>query len=129
MHSQATGDWPWLDGTDLGKIRLLAFENGNGSIKLQLHWLRLYSQNIASTTMFPDIVPELSIEQLIGALNKKLSTECTRVQSALPPESRALVTTLAAEVRSSEQRESLGVDDAIYRSTPWKSGPKKFCAK
>ena len=52
--------------------------------------------------MFPDGVLEFSIEQLISALNNKFSMECSRVQSTLPPVSRALVATLAAEVRFSE---------------------------
>jgi len=49
--------------------------------------------------MGPDATLELSLEELIGALNEKLSTECARVQSAMPPMSRALVATLTAEVR------------------------------
>ena len=53
--------------------------------------------------MIPDVVLGLSVEELIGALNKKLTVECTRVQSTMPPVSRALVATLAAEVRISEQ--------------------------
>jgi len=47
----------------------------------------------------PDAVLELSIEQLIRALNKKLFAECARVQSAIPT-SRVLVATLASEVWS-----------------------------
>ena len=50
--------------------------------------------------MTPDAALELSIEQLIGTLNKKLFMECVRVQSATPPRSRALVATLTTEVRS-----------------------------
>ena len=49
-----------------------------------------------------DVGPELSIEQLIGALNKKLFIEFTSVQSTLPPASPALVAALTAEVWSSE---------------------------
>jgi len=49
--------------------------------------------------MVPDAVLELSVEQLISALNKKLFMECTRVQAAIPPKSRALVATLTGEVR------------------------------
>ena len=54
------------------------------------------------TIMSPDPILELSVEQLIKALNKKLFTECARIQSTVPPASRALVATLAAEVRSNE---------------------------
>jgi len=54
--------------------------------------------------MIPGIVFELSIEQLIGVLNKKLSMECTRLQSSMPHVSRALVAELAAEVRTSDQK-------------------------
>ena len=54
------------------------------------------------TIMTTDSVLELSVEQLIGALNKKLFMECARVQSELPPTSRASVDTLTAEVRFSE---------------------------
>jgi len=50
----------------------------------------------------PDAALELSVEQLISALNKKLFMECTRVQAAMPPMSRALVATLTAEVRSQD---------------------------
>ena len=55
-----------------------------------------------SVIMTPDAALELSVEQLIDTLNKKLSIECTRVQSAMPPTSRALVATLTAEVRAQE---------------------------
>jgi len=50
-----------------------------------------------------DTVLELSVEQLVTALNKKLLMECTRVQSAVPPPSRAFVATLTAEVRPNER--------------------------
>jgi hypothetical protein len=52
--------------------------------------------------MTPDPILELSVEQLVRALNNKLFMECTRVQSAISPASPALVATLAAEVRSEE---------------------------
>jgi len=54
--------------------------------------------------MIPDIVFELSIEQLISVLSKKLSMECKRVKSSMPHVSRNLVAALAAEVRTSEQK-------------------------
>ena len=47
-----------------------------------------------------DAALELSVEQLISALNKKLFMECARVQSAMPTISRALVAKLTTEVRS-----------------------------
>ena len=50
--------------------------------------------------MIPNIALELSIEQLIDALNEKLFTECTKIESTTPPVSRTRVATLAAEVRS-----------------------------
>jgi hypothetical protein len=50
--------------------------------------------------MTPDAALELSLEQLIGVLDKKLFMECTRLQSMLPPMSGAMVATLAADVRS-----------------------------
>ena len=55
----------------------------------------------------PDATLELSVEQLIGALNKKLFVECAQVQSAMPPMSRTLVATLTAGVRSQEPRGNL----------------------
>ena len=56
---------------------------------------------LTATMIVPDAVLELSIEQLIGALNKKLFMECTRVQAEIPPIlSQALVATLTAEVQS-----------------------------
>ena len=58
----------------------------------------LYFQRLAATVMFPDVVLELSVEQHIAALNKKLSMEYT--QSSPVP--RAHVAVVAAEVRFSE---------------------------
>jgi len=52
--------------------------------------------------MTPDPVLDLSVEQLISALNKKLFMEYERVQSTVPPASRALAARLRAEVRSDE---------------------------
>jgi hypothetical protein len=46
----------------------------------------------------PDATLELSIEQLIGALNKKIFMECS--QAAMPPISRALVASMTDEVRA-----------------------------
>ena len=56
----------------------------------------------AAATMSLDPVLELSVEQLIKALNEKLFIECKRVQLAMPPISRGLATKLASEVRSNE---------------------------
>ena len=51
--------------------------------------------------MVPDAALELSVEQLISTLDKKIFMECARVQAAVvPPMSRALVATLTAEVQS-----------------------------
>ena len=61
-------------------------------------------QTLATATMVSDAALELSVEQLIGALNKKLFTECARVQLAMPPTSRALAAVLTAEVRSHEPK-------------------------
>jgi len=57
--------------------------------------------------MVPDAALELSVEQLISALNKKLFMECTRVQAAIPPMSRAPVATLTAEVQSQDLKRHL----------------------
>ena len=57
---------------------------------------------MTATAMTPDSALELSIEQLIGVLNKKLFMECVQVQSAMPPMSRAQAVTMTAEVRSQE---------------------------
>ena len=46
-----------------------------------------------------DETHELSIEQLISALNKKLLVECTQVQAAVSPMSRIPVGKIAGEVR------------------------------
>ena len=64
---------------------------------------------LSATVMTPDAVLELSVEQLIATLNKKLSTEFTRVQPTTLPVSRALVATLAAEVRVTEPHGNLPV--------------------
>jgi len=61
----------------------------------------------AATMIMPDATIELSVEQLIGALNKKLFAECAQVQSAMSAMSRTLVATLTAEVRSQESRGNL----------------------
>ena len=55
--------------------------------------------------MTPDVVlelavEELSVEQLISALNKKLFIELTTVQSKVPPASRTFTAASTAEVRS-----------------------------
>ena len=54
--------------------------------------------------MVPDAALELSVEQLISALNKKLFMEYTRVQSAISPTSWAPVATLTAEVQSQDSK-------------------------
>ena len=56
---------------------------------------------LATTAMMAlDVTLELSVEELISALNKKMFMEYTRVRSAMPPVSRTLVATLATEVWS-----------------------------
>ena len=57
--------------------------------------------------MTSDPALELSVEQLIGALNKKLFMECARVPPVTPQMSRAQVATLTAEVRLQELEGSL----------------------
>jgi hypothetical protein len=47
----------------------------------------------------PDAILELSVEQLIDALNEKLFMECARVQAQVPPISRDSVAAVAVEVR------------------------------
>ena len=79
--------------------------------------------------MIFDSVLELSVEQLIRALNKKLLMECMGIQSTLPPTSRALVDMLTAEVRPNELKGSLSFDEILPRSTLWRREPKTFCAK
>lgn len=49
-----------------------------------------------------DAALELSVEQLISVLNKKIFMECTRIQSRAAPASRTLVAALTAEVRLGE---------------------------
>ena len=48
--------------------------------------------------MTSDAALELSLEQLITALSKKLFGECARIRSTMPPPSRSLVATLTTEV-------------------------------
>ena len=59
------------------------------------------------TTMTPDMALELSVEQLISALSKKLLMECARVRPPTTQISRALVATLSAEVRSQKLQRKL----------------------
>ena len=56
--------------------------------------------------MPPDATLELSLEQLITALDKKLFGECARRRSTLPPTSRTLVAAFTAEVRFRERKGS-----------------------
>ena len=71
--------------------------------------MRLTNRDTTSilTIMMPDAAPELSVEQLITELNRKLFMECARVQGEMPPMSPALVATLSAEVRSQEPKGNL----------------------
>ena len=57
-----------------------------------------------------DVALELSVEQLISALNKKLSIEFTGVRSKVLPVSRTLAAALTAEVRPGELKTSLSFD-------------------
>ena len=67
--------------------------------------------------MVPDAALELSVEQLISALDKKLFMECTRVQAAIgPPMSRALVATLTAEVQSQDLKKTSNANGIFCRS-------------
>ena len=54
--------------------------------------------------MTPDAALELSLEQLLSVLDKKLSGECARIRSKMPPPSRTSVAALTAEVRSQEPK-------------------------
>ena len=49
-----------------------------------------------------DVALELSVEQLISALNEKLFTEFTSIRSKVPHASRTSVAALTTEVRSGE---------------------------
>jgi hypothetical protein len=50
----------------------------------------------------PEQILELSVEQLIKALNKKLFMECAKVQAQVPPIYRDSLATVAVEVSSQE---------------------------
>ena len=72
------------------------------STYLQLDACELWwSPPLITTIMTPDPVLELSVEQHISALNKKLSLECTRLQQTMPLASRALAATLKIKVWTS----------------------------
>jgi hypothetical protein len=77
-------------------------------LRFDARTIAILSRGLTPTIMAPDPTLELSIEQLISALNKKLFVECARVQAAMPPMSRALVATLTAEVRSRALSGNLG---------------------
>ena len=62
---------------------------------------------LTATMMVPDAALELSIEQLISALNKKLFMEYAQVQSEISPTSRVPVATLTAEVQSQDLKRDL----------------------
>ena len=78
-----------------------------------------------------DAALELSVEQLIGASNKKIFMECTRVQLMTPFATCASVAALTAEVRSNELkwREPPRVDEIVFRSTAWKNERKTSYTK
>ena len=54
---------------------------------------------LTATMMVPDAALELSVEQLISALDNKLFMEYARVQAEMPPMSQAPVAKLTAEVQ------------------------------
>ena len=58
--------------------------------------------NWTATIMTSDASLELSLEQLISALDKKLFGECARIHSTLLPTPRTLVAAFTAEVRLQE---------------------------
>lgn len=60
--------------------------------------------NVTAAMAF-DAALELSVEQLISVLNKKIFMECTRVQLTVAPATRASVAALTAEVRRDELEE------------------------
>ena len=55
----------------------------------------------------PDAALELSLDQLIDALEKKLFMEYEEVQAAMPPMSRDMVANLTTKVRSQEPEGNL----------------------
>ena len=61
-----------------------------------------------ATPMTPDDALELSLEQLISALDKKLR-ECTRMRSIMPPTSRTFVAAFTAEVRFRKRKGNPGI--------------------
>ena len=98
--SRGGRDWLVLDGRQSAhhsKGDVLYSLAGFGSIGV-CHRITRFTRLI-SDIMAPDTALELSIEQLIGALNEKLFMECERVQAAMPPVSRALVAKLSAKVQ------------------------------
>ena len=76
--------------------------------------------------MIPDIVFELSVEQLFTELNKKLFAERTSVRLMTPLASRAHVATLAAKVRFCEPKRVTGADEITRSSTNWRNEPKRL---
>jgi len=56
-----------------------------------------------------DAALELSVEQLVSVLNKKIFMDYTRVQLTAAPTTRASVAALTAEVRHGELEEDQGV--------------------
>ena len=72
--------------------------------------------------MVSDAALDLSLDQLIVVLDKKLFLECTRMQIVMPPVSHALVTTLTAEVRSrAVSKRGSDAHNVFYRSTLWRN--------
>jgi len=62
---------------------------------------------LTATMIVPNAALELSVEQLMSALDRKLFMEYARVQTAMPPMSLALVATLGAEVQSQDLKSNL----------------------
>jgi len=62
-----------------------------------------------TTAMAFDAALELSVEQLVSVLNKKIFMECARIQLTAAPTTRTSVAALTAEVRHGEPEEDQGV--------------------
>ena len=57
-----------------------------------------------TTVMTPDATLELSLEQLISALDKKLFGECARIRSTIPLAPRTMAAAFTAQVRFRERK-------------------------
>lgn len=82
-----------------------------------------------TTIMTPDFALELSLEQLVNELDKKLFGEYARMRSTMPTASRTFVAAFTAEVRFQEQNGKTQISTGYFAGRcPRETGQRDFRA-